>query len=127
MKVFDNLDKEQARLYRWMRKKIDFKFFQRLTGLETASKMAELSIDRALMDACDRELAYDGAADAQHRSKIRTGIFPSSLGVALENFVNARIDASNFQEGLGGMTHADMDQELKAKFLVLAEEMAKLR
>ena len=127
MKVFDNLDKQQAELYRWMRKKIDFRFFQRLTGLETAEKMSEIAIDGALLEACERDLAYDCAADLLHRSKIRCGILPSSLGLALEDFVEARIDASNFQEGLGGLTHRDVDQNLKAKFLVLAEEMAKLR
>ena len=127
MKVFDNLDKQQAELYRWIRKKIDFRFFQRLTGLETADKMSEIAIDGALLEACHRELAYDAAADFAHRSKIRVGIFPAALGLALEDFVQARIEGADFQEGLGGKTFHDMDQEMKAKFLVLCEEMAKLR
>lgn len=127
MKVFDNLDKQQAELYRWIRKKIDFRFFQRLTGLDTAERMSEVAIDGALLEACRRELAYDSAADVAHRSKIRSGIFPATLGMALEDFVEARIDAANFQESLGGLTYRDVDQEMKAKFLVLCEEMAKLR
>lgn len=127
MKIFDNLDKEQARLYRWMRKKIDFRFFNRLTGLETAEKMSEVSIDSALKEACDREQAYNAAEDLRQRSKIRVGIFPASLGFALEEYTLARIEAADFLEGLGGKTINDMDQELKTKFLALCEEMAKLR
>ena len=131
MKVFDNLEKQQAELYRWMRKKIDFRFFHRLTGLETAEKMSEMSIDAALLEACHREKAYDAAFDVQHRSKIRSGIFPAQLGFALEEFVRSRIQLEAMKAySERSATDTDLrfaDEQVKMRFLALCEEMAKLR
>ncbi len=127
MKVFDNLEKEQSGMYRWMRKHLTKSMFERLTGLDYEGKLTEMEIDLALKRAYEEQQRHDAPFDVQHRSKIRSGVFPAALGLALEEFVVARIDASHFEEGLGGMTHGDYDRLLKAKFLALAEEMAKLR
>lgn len=127
MKVFDNLDKEQAGMYRWMRKNLTASMFERLTGLDYAGKLSEMEIDLAMKRAHDLQQLHDIPFDIAHRSKIRSGVFPAQLGVALEDFVEIRCDQALFTEGLGGMTYGDMDQEVKAKFLVLCEELAKLR
>lgn len=127
MKVFTNLDKEQANMYRWMRKNLTKSMFERLTGLDYDGKMTEMEIDLALKNAFELQQCHDAPFDVQHRSKIRSGVFPAQLGIALEDFVEARIEQATFEEGLGGSTHNDVDQYVKQEFLKLCEEMAKLR
>lgn len=127
MKVFDNLDKEQASMYRWFRKNLTKSVFERLTGLDYDGKMTEIEIDLALKNAYEMQQRHDAPFDVQHRSKIRSGVFPSALGAALEDFVEARIEQATFEEGQGGPTHGDVDRYVKGEFLVLCEEMAKLR
>lgn len=127
MKVFANLDKEQANMYRWMRKNLTKSMFERLTCRDYEGKMTEMEIDLALKNAYELQQRTDAPFDVQHRSKIRSGVFPAALGAALEDFVEARIEQATFEEGLGGQTHGDVDQYVKQEFLKLCEEMAKLR
>lgn len=127
MKVFDDLDKEQADMFRWFRKNLTASMFERLTGLDFDSKMSEMEIDLALKNAFEMQQRHDAPFDMQHRSRIRSGVFPAMLGAALEDFVEVRIEQANFQESFAGETYGDVDQRVKAEFLQLCEELAKLR
>jgi hypothetical protein len=114
-------------MYRWFRKNITVSMFERLTGVDYKGRMTEMEIDLALKNAYELQQRHDAPFDVSHRSKIRTGVFPAALGAALEDFVEARIHQATFRESLGGEMYIDVDQYVKAEFLKLCEELAKLR
>lgn len=127
MKVFENMDREQADMYRWIRQNMSESLFFDLTGKQISEMPSTLDIDRELREAYVRDRASEFVKRGVAASKIKIGILPPSLGLALAQYSEAYANAADFQEGLGGLTHGDVDSALRQKFLALCEEISKLR
>ena len=125
MKVFDDMEREQADMYRWMRRNMTPDFFNDLTGKDMFAD--NLDVDRELREAHHLDRAAMFAKASVQASKLRVGLLPPELGAALSAYTTAFVDRATFEEGLSGKTYADVGRELEAKFLALCEEMAKLR
>lgn len=125
MKVFTELDKEQADMFRWVRRNMTPEFFAELTG-KLSEGLTSLEVDVELREAYYRDRAGLAAKRLTESSKLRTGVLPESLGLALDEYTRAVQDALMFTEGLNSKTYKDMDEELKAALLNLCDEMSKL-
>ena len=127
MRVFDNMDREQADMYRWIRQNMSESLFFDLTGKQISEMSSTLDIDRELREAYVRDRAAEFVKRGVEASKIKIGILPPTLGKALLEYSEAYAYAADFQEGLGGLSHGDVDSGLRQKFLALCEEISKLR
>lgn len=126
MKVFDDMDKEQADMYRWVRRSMNESMFWQLTGQVLTDNMPVLDIDKALREAYLQDRAQEFAIRGVEASKVKVGLLPPSLGMALITYTNAVTNGALFEEGLSGETHGDKDREVVKAFQALCEEMAKL-
>lgn len=126
MKVFENLDREQAGMYRWMRSELTFEFLSHLTGVGVEVGSG-LDVDRALRSAYERYVSHGAAASAGDRSKLRSGLLPPALGAALAAYTAAVEDAATFQEGLGGLLYNDVERAKVEALQILCNEIAKIR
>ena len=127
MKVFDDLTREQADMYRWVRQNMNESMFFQLTGKLIEDCKSELDIDRVLRESFVNDRASAFAKRGVEASKIKMGLLPATLGKALLEYSEAYAYAADFQEGLGGSTHGDIGSDLRQKFMALCEEIAKLR
>jgi len=126
MKVFDKMDKEQADMYRWVRRNLNESMFWQLTGKPLNDTASVIDIDKELREAYLADRAESFAKRGVEASKIKIGVLPPALGKALLEYSEAYAESADFQEGLGGVTYAEMGREVTTKFLALCEEMAKL-
>ena len=88
--------------------------------------MSEMEVDRVLRTAFETHEASTIVDDLQHRSKIRSGLLPASLGMALKEFTLAAMDLGVARTAPEA-ERLEFDKILTARFETLCSEMAKLR
>lgn len=127
MKVFENLDREQAAMYRWMRKHMTPSMFMHLTGKTAPEDLQALQVDRELREAFENE-AYRAVMDViPERSKIRQGLLPPALGAAILKYTECVQYDALFCESFSGETYGDVQAKVTEAFKEMCNEMAKLR
>jgi hypothetical protein len=127
MKVFTNLDREQAAMYRWIRDTCDASTFAVLTGQSGWAKMNAMQIDTAFREAYHVHSILDAGARATNAAKLRSGILPTSLGAALARYTEAVETCATFAESFGGPTFSDVNNALENALMDLTDEMRKLQ
>jgi len=127
MKVFEEMDKEHANMYRWIRKTMPQTLIRHLSPESVVyPNMSEMEVDRVLRTAFETHEASTIVDDLQHRSKIRSGLLPASLGMALKEFTLAAMDLGVARTAPEA-ERLEFDKILTARFETLCNEMVKLR
>ena len=127
MKVFNELDKEQAAMYRWIRDTCDHRVFVAITGQAGWIKMDALEIDTALREAYHRYAIPRAGEKAIAAASLRVGILPTSLGVALAKYTEAVEVCATFAESFSGPTFSDVNTNLENALADLTTEMLRLQ
>jgi len=129
MKVFDDMDKEQASMYRWIRSLMSNSMLAMLTGKMVTSNvsMKDLEIDSMLRESFLQHEAMSSTERIASRSRVRQGLLPPALGAALHSYTLAVEECAMFAESFGGPTFSDVNTTLETEFRNLCNEMAKLR
>jgi hypothetical protein len=127
MKVFQNLDREQAAMYRWIRDTCDASTFAALTGQSGWIKMDAMQIDTAFREAYHVHSILDAGARATNAAKLSAGILPTSLGAALARYTEAVEACATFAESFAGPTFSDVNNALENALMDLTDEMRKLQ
>ena len=127
MNVFQNLDREQAAMYRWIRDTCDASTFAAITGQGGWMKMDAMDIDHAFREAYHRHAARTTGERVVAQASLSAGILPSSLGAALARYTEAVEECATFAEGLGGRTFSDVNNALENALMDLTDEMRKLQ
>ena len=104
MNVFMNLDREQAAMYRWIRDTCDAPTFGAITGASGWMKLDTMQIDHAFREAYHRYSMPKAGEKVINASKLRVGILPSGLGLALAKYTEAVEACALFAESFGGPT-----------------------
>ncbi len=123
MNGFVDLDKEQSRMYRWIRETIPLTLVRCLAPkyATTVWSASPLEIDRILRTAFEEHEAESAADSINIRSRVRVGLLPEELGKALMDYTNAAYTCG--VEGNSTDTNVALAEKLEA----LCNEMAKLR
>lgn len=128
MKVFQELDKEQAAMYRWIRDTCDQKTFNALTGTSSNwIKIDAVQADREFREAYHRYAMPLAGEKAIAAASLRIGILPGSLGLALAKYTEAVEACATFAESFGGPTFSDVNHDLENALADLTTEMLKLQ
>jgi len=127
MNVFTALDKEQAAMYRWIRDNCDASTFAAITGQGGWMKMDTMQIDHAFREAYHRYTLIGASDRVIASTKMRLGILPPELGLALAKYTEAVEECATFAEGLGGPTFSDVNRNLENALADLTHEMLKLQ
>ena len=127
MNVFQNLDREQAAMYRWIRDTCDASTFGAITGASGWMKMDTMQIDHAFREAYHRYSMIGASDRVIAETKMRIGILPKELGLARAKYTEAVEECATFAEGLGGLTFSDVNRNLENALADLSHELLKLQ
>ena len=128
MNVFQNLDREQAAMYRWLRDTMDQQTLERLIRRPVWSADGCLDTDTLARDNLLREAYHQySARTAGERAvagaSMSVGILPTSLGAALARYTEAVEACATFAESFGGPTFSDVNNALENALMDLTVEM----
>jgi hypothetical protein len=132
MNVFQNLDREQASMYRWLRDTMDQQTLERLIrkpvwSAEGCLDNDTLSRDTLLREAYHQYTARSAGEKVVNAAKMRVGILSTSLGAALARYTEAVEECATFAESFGGPTFSDVNRDLENALADLTDEMRKLQ
>jgi hypothetical protein len=127
MNVFNNLDKEQAAMYRWIRDTCDASTFAAITRQGGWIKMDTMELDHAFREAYHRHTMPNAGENAVNAMTLRGGVLPSDLGIALARYTEAVEACATFAESFGGPTFSEVNRDLENAMLDLVDEMRKLQ
>lgn len=91
--MINNLDQEQAQMFRWVRSRMNEHMFQRLTGSQFDNR-TELEKDLELKISFEKYIATYESERIIGDAKIRTGLLPESLGLALQEYTEAIVKST---------------------------------
>lgn len=112
--MITTLTEEQAAMWRWARRHMVIEQAVALTG-KSMTDLQDLSVigfDCALRNAFAAEMAMNAAQDCVARSKIKSGILPEQLGLAIVDFAEA--------------ARSNDDLKFRDAFLCLVEAIANI-
>jgi hypothetical protein len=127
MKVFVELDKEQAAMYRWIRDNCDASTFAAITGQGGWIKMDTMQIDHAFREAYHRYSMPKAGEKAVAAAGLRVGVLPASLGAALARYTVAVEACVTFAESFSGPTFSDVNHDFENALADLTGEILKLQ
>jgi hypothetical protein len=127
MNVFQNLDREQAAMYRWIRDNCDALTFHAITGQAGWIQLGTMELDHAFREAYHRHSARTAGERVVAQASLKSGILPSSLGLALARYTEAVEACATFAESFGGPTFSDVNHDLENALMDLTDEMQRLQ
>ena len=129
MKVFDELDKEQAGMYRWIRSNMTEDQFCWLVGSmeKPMHELTNLEVDRELREAYHRYSMHGAVQRMSEASKIQTGLLPASVGEALADLLEKTRSVVMWEMNASSKTMSEVDFDFTVSFERLCNEIAKLR
>lgn len=116
MRVFDELDKEQAGMYRWIR-----------ANLSEDQLLTNLEVDRELREAYHRYQTHGAVKNIAEASKIRVGLLPKEIGEALTNLLEKTRSVVIWEMNASSKTMSEVDFDFTVTYERLCNEIAKLR
>lgn len=93
----ENLDKTYAGMWRWVRRNMSYGMLKELTNKDEIelSELSDIAVDKALRDSYDMYVAQTSLNSISDRSKIKSGVLPESLGLAILEYGLAILEYSN--------------------------------
>ena len=132
----ENLDKTYAGMWRWVRRNMSYGMLKELTNKDEIelSGLSDIAIDKALRDSYDMYVAQTSLNSISDRSKIKSGVLPESLGLAILEYSNAVKDAEfestckNIFGDVQSQEHAQkMENKVSEALVSLCNEISKVR
>ena len=129
MRVFDELDKEQAGMYRWIRANLSEDQFMWLVGSmeKPMHELTNLEVDRELREAYHRYQSHGAVKNIAEASKIRAGLLPKEIGEALANLLEKARSVVIWEMNASSKTMSEVDFDFTVAYERLCNEIAKLR
>ena len=132
----ENLDKTYAGMWRWVRRNMSYGMLKELTNKDEIelSGLSDIAIDKALRDSYDMYVAQTSLNSISDRSKIKSGVLPESLGLAILEYSKAIRDAEfestckNIFGDVQSEEHAQkMENKVSEALVSLCNEISKVR
>ncbi len=132
----ENLDKTYAGMWRWVRRNMSYGMLKELTNKDEIelSELSDIAVDKALRDSYDMYVAQTSLNSISDRSKIKSGVLPESLGLAILEYSNAVKDAEfestckNIFGDVQSQEHAQkMENKVSEALVKLCNEISKVR
>ena len=132
----ENLDKTYAGMWRWVRRNMSYGMLKELTNKDEIelSELSDSAVDKALRDSYDMYVAQTSLNSISDRSKIKSGVLPESLGIAILEYSNAIRDAEfestckNIFGDVQSQEHAQkMENKVSEALVSLCNEISKVR
>jgi hypothetical protein len=132
----ENLDKTYAGMWRWVRRNMSYGMLKELTNKDEIelSELSDIAVDKALRDSYDMYVAQTSLNSISDRSKIKSGVLPESLGIAILEYSNAIRDAEfestckNIFGDVQSQEHAQkMENKVSEALVSLCNEISKVR
>ena len=132
----ENLDKTYAGMWRWVRRNMSYGMLKELTNKDEIelSELSDIAVDKALRDSYDMYVAQTSLNSISDRSKIKSGVLPESLGLAILEYSNAVKDAEfestckNIFGDVQSQEHAQkMENKVSEALVNLCNEISKVR
>lgn len=127
MNVFNNLDKDQASMYRWLRDSCSAELFAQIAALRGTTTRAVADVDAAMRFAYEKHASQHTNETVIPHLQLAVGILPLALGAALQRYTAAVEERAVFMEGLGSETFGDADRRCENAMNDVLDEIRKLQ